>query len=1003
MEKNFNSIFIFISFFTLFSVITMSAQNRSKPVLRVVESVVVDENENPVSEAYIYGDEGTVFTKTDKSGKFSISVSQLSELYIEAEGYEPVLLNTTEYVNVGQIQIYKSLLLEGNKDIVYIAFDNVSKKHVTNAVSVINPTEVMKYDNIESVSAALSGRVTGLLGSGNIRGLGAPLYIVDGLPRDIGNLELSEIEQITVLKDINSAILYGSAAVNGVVLITTKRGEAFKKKLNVTGYYGASTPITLPKYLSSADYMTLNNEARMNDGLQPLYDDESIINFQSGDPYRYPNVDYYSSDYIRNIKPYWKTTFELSGGNDKAQYYAIAGWKHTGSYLNFGEGKNAQSNRFNVRGNVDMKINSWVKTAIDASAVFDNSKNPRGSFWEAASTTHPHLFSPLIPIEMIDSTNQLLKGRKNDIEGRYLLGGNSSNLTNAIASTYSAGYYERFHRTYSFNNRIDFDLKSILEGLAFHTNISFDFYTVYDQAIQNEYSVYEPVWANDGSSYITDLIKYGNDTRPGIHYAGNQTYQRRLGFYGMFDYKKTFGNKHEISANLLGFSNDYKIQGDLQGTKHFTGGFRAAYIYNKKYLIDFSSAYVHSVKLPKGNRGGFSPSLGLAWIVSSEDLFDSSSFMDFLKLRLSAGILNSDQGIDGFYYYDNKYGSTGGYSWFDGDRSNSGTVSVNGGNMYLGFEKRKEINIGLESILFNKSIFIDANVFYSSYYDQITRPSTQYPNFFNNFIPYENFDENTYRGAELGVSFKNNLGNLRYEIGTNLLYADSKVNKRDEIYADDYRYRAGKPLDARFGLVADGLFMDQEEIDNHAYQAFGIVKPGDIKYVDQNKDGIIDGNDERYIGRWQAPFSYGLNLKLSYSNVTLFAHGTGRSGADGYISNNYYWIDGNDKYSEVALNRWTEETKATATMPRLSSQANSNNFRSSTFWLYKDNYFTLDRVQMTYSFPTGMANALNMRNINLFIDGSNLFTISKFKDIREISIGGEPYSRYFSIGVKATF
>ena len=145
--------------------------------------------------------------------------------------------------------------------------------------------------------------------------------------------------------------------------------------------------------------------------------------------------------------------------------------------------------------------------------------------------------------------------------------------------------------------------------------------------------------------------------------------------------------------------------------------------------------------------------------------------------------------------------------------------------------------------------------------------------------------------------------------------------------------------------------MNQADIDNHAIQAFGEVKPGDIKYVDQNGDGIVDNNDFVDIGRWQSPFSYGLNLRLSYKNFTLAMTGNGRMGADGYISGDYYQVDGDAKYSEYILDRWTEETKATATLPRLSSISNTNNYKTSDFWLFKDNYFVLDRVQLTYDVP----------------------------------------------------
>ncbi len=1002
MKIKLNSLLIITGFILAMYTASLTAQNNSNIPLTTIESVVADVNGNPIPGALVRGDEGTVFVRADRLGKFTISVPQGSELFIEAQGYESAIFTSFDYGDQKQLQLIASPLLEGMRDSVYIAFNKITKREVTNAISVINPNELRRFDNIESISQALSGRVLGMLGGGNIRGIGAPLYVVDGLPRNIDNLNLSEIEQITVLKDINSSVLYGSQAQNGVVLITTKRGEAYKKDINVTGYYGANTPLALPNYLSSAEYMQLHNEARTNDGLDPLYSEEMINNFQTGNPYRYPNVDYYSSDYVRNFKPFWKTMLELSGGNNRSRYYVNAGWEHTGSYLNFGEGKKANQNNFNVRGNVDMRLNSWITTALDASAYFYNRRNPRGSFWSEAATTHPHTNAPLIPISLIDPENELLLGRKNDIDGLYLLGGNSAYLTNAIAHAYSAGYVERFDRTFTFNNRINFDLDRVLEGLSFHTNISFDFYTGYDQAIQNEYSVYQPVWSEDEDKII-DLVKFGEDVRPGVHYAGNSQYNRRLGFYGMFDYNKTFNDDHEINANLLGYSSTYNVIGDYQGVKNYTAGLRVNYAYAKKYLVDFSSAYIISNKLPAGNRGAYSPSLGLAWLISSEDFMQSASAVDYLKLYLSAGILNTDVNIGGFFLHADRYGSSGSYQWYDGAFSRSGTVAVQGANPKLGFEKFRDINLGIDGQFYGGHLSASATVFHKTNYDLLARPQTIYPGFYSAFIPYENFGENVYQGFELGLLYKESIGNFRFELGANLLYNDSEIKIRDEVYDDAYRYRVGTPVDGRWGLEADGFFMDETEVENHAKQSFGEVQPGDIKYVDQNNDGVIDGNDEVLIGRWQAPWNYGLNLKLSYSNITLFVHGTGRSGADGYISNNYYWIDGSDKYSEYALKRWTEETKHTATMPRLTSLSSSNNYRSSTFWLYKDNYFTLDRAQLTYALPTRFVENLKMQNIDLFVDGTSLFTISKYRDIRELSIGGEPYSRNFSLGLKAIF
>ena len=1002
MKKRYFQILIFLSFAILFPLTRVAAQTTENDNKITIESVVKDENGNPIKGAIIYGNEGAVVAKTDASGKFTISVPDQTDLLIESDGYEPALFRAGEYKNLKEFSLKASLFLYSDKDAINVAFGKVKRGDLVNSVSVLEPGDILQYDNIQDITQALSGRIPGLLGSSNIRGIGSALFIVDGLPRDISTINLAEVDQITVLKDINSSILYGSAAVNGIVLITTKRGQAHKKQVSVTGYYGISTPAALPKYLSSADYAELYNEARVNDGLAPQYDSATIANYRSGNPYRYPNVNYYSDEYLKAVKPFFRVITELSGGNEIATYYSNLGWDQTGSLLNFGEGETARQNRFNVRGNVDLKINYFIKSSIDAVANFNNTKGPVGNYWSDASTRQPNLFAPLIPFSLIDPDNALFKARKNDVNGMYLLGGTLSYLTNPIANGYSGGVNENIQRTFSFNNRIDFDLKQFVEGLAFHTNVSFDLYTRYDQAINNTYSVYRPAWDSAVDS-IVSLVKYGIDTRSGSQNVGNSYYGRRFGFYGLLDYDRAFGDVHHISGSLLGYGNRYKVQGDFQGNKNVNLGLRLGYSYRNMYLVDFSSAYVSSVKLPDGNRSKISPSLGLAWVISSEEFMSAVSAIDYLKLRITGGIMNSDAGIDGFYYYDNVYTRSGSYSWYEGTWSNSGTISSYGGNSQLFFEKRKELNLGFEGLFFDRMIGVDVNIFTSAYSDQITRPQTKYPSFYTNYIPYENFDENDYMGAELGLSFNRSFGDLVLTIGANGLYSDSDVKKRDEIYANQYQYRTGRPVDAIFGLVADGFFMNQADIASHELQAFGNVKSGDIKYVDQNNDGIIDPNDEVQIGRSQAPFAYGLNLKISYKNFTLFAMGTGRMGADSYITGNYYWVDGNDKYTEFVRNRWTEATKTTATFPRLSSLANSNNFRNSTFWLYRDNYFTLDRMQLTYDMPETITQMLRMKKLSFFVDGSWLMTISKHKEMRELSVGSEPYYRSFSLGVKTVF
>lgn len=891
-----------------------------------------------------------------------------------------------------------------SNDTVNIAFGKIKRENIIGSVSFINSEPILKNDNVQFTSEAMLARIPGLLGYNNIRGIGNALFIVDGFPRDISTINFAEVEQVTVLKDINSSVLYGNAAVNGVVLITTKRGDVRKKQINITSYYGISTPSKLPNYLSSVDYMTLYNEARQNDGLSILYDNELINKYRSGsNTYMYPNVDYYSQEYLRSYKPFFKTMAEFSGGNNLATYYSNVGWEQVGSFLNFGEGKKNIMNRFNIRGNVDLKVNSFITGAIDAVAVVTNEKSPISDYWNGAASLKPNLFTPLLPIDNVSQElrETLLSSRRNDINGEYILGGTQNYLTNPIADIYFGGENVNVQNYLSFNNRINVDLNKLVEGLSFHTNFSFDYLSLYDQYIENSYAVYEArKWEGDT---IVELSKYGNDTKPGVQKIKNASYQRKLGFYGIFDYKRIVNEHHQFSASLLGMGNLYKVAEDYQSNKNSNLGLRLNYIYNQKYIFDFSSAYTHSVKLAKGSRNAYSPTFGLAWLISSEDFISSLNSIDYLKVKLTSGIISSDDGINGFYYHINPYDYSGSYSWQEKAWLQQGVRSLYESNKNLGFEKRKDLNFGIEGLFFNQKLGLEANLFSSTYSDQITFSQSMFPSFYSNFVPFRNFGENAFRGAEVGLTFNNKYNNWEITLGANALYTTSEVKKKDEIYANDYQYRKGHPVDALFGLVADGFFSDENDISNHAFQAFGIVKPGDIKYIDQDNDGIVDEDDEVPIGRAQAPFSYGLNLLLSYKNISLFTIGNGRLGADSYINGDYYRIDGDKKYSDYVLRRWTEETKATATYPRLTTMGSTNNYRNSTFWLYRDDYFTLQRVQLTYQFPAKIAETLFMKDLSFYFAASNLLTISKYRDIKELKIGSEPNYRSFSLGMKIIF
>ncbi|WP_025765106.1 SusC/RagA family TonB-linked outer membrane protein [Dyadobacter tibetensis] len=899
-----------------------------------------------------------------------------------------------------------------------VAFKSETVGNLTGAVTALDPKSFGQYDFNIWASSALSGRSLGMLGGNSIRGVGIginvsdltgsglysgnALFVVDGLPRDIEGLRLSEIESISILKDVNAAILYGSAAVNGVVLITTKRGKVNKPTAEITYNYGLSTPRALPHFLNSADYMTVFNQARKNDGLAPQYTDATIENYRSGNPYRYPSTDYYSSEFIKPFKTYHDVSAALSGGDENARFYTNIGWNSQGGLFKFGEGKNARTDIINVRGNVDLKVNRRIKTAIDAVALFGSDQGARGNYWSQANSIRPHEYTPLLPFNLIDSENELLQGRKIDVDGQYLLGGNNSYLSSPFGDGYAAGTVQSIYRKFTFNNRIDFDLSDVTPGLSAHSNISFDFFTAYNQTIANEYSVYEPTWA-ENEDRIISLKQHGRDTRPGTQVVGNSRFRRRVGFYGQVKYDRTFRDDHRFTGNLLAFGSSYKENGNFQGVKNAHIGLQLAYQFRNKYSIDFSSTLANSVKLPENNRQGFSPSVGLSWALHKESFLASAKAVDYLNLRVSAGILKTDLAIGGFFYYDNRYGGSGSYNWYEGTRNRGGVASSWSANSNLGFARRNELNLGVDGLFFNKTIGVQANVFYNLYDRLVTRPGSQYPGYYGDFIAYENFESDRYVGAELGLTFNKQWGDWGLFIGTNLLYVTSKRMQVDEIYDNAYQNREGQPRDATFGLEALGLFKDQADIDASPLHSFGTVQPGDIKYKDQNNDGIINANDEVFLRRWQAPFSAGLQLKVSYKNWGLFVLGEGQNGAKNFRESSYFWIDGNDKYSETVLNSWTPETHETATYPRLSTQTSSNNLRRSSYWLYKNDYFQIRKVQLNYTLPTSVAQTLRMSQLHVFANASDLFQVSKNRKIRELRVGSEPLYRSFSIGVRANF
>lgn len=912
-----------------------------------------------------------------------------------------------------------------NDPLVNVAYRQVAQSDIIGSVAVLDYEALTEknyntysLDNMQAYVSGFNGNSLWGMDADNDQGY---LVLIDGVPRDANNVLPTEIAQVTFLKSAQAVVLYGSRAAKGAILITTKRATNDGLSVSVRANTGVAVAKAFPEYLGAAEYMTLYNEALANDGNAPLYSAEEIYNHSAGlNPYRYPDINYYSSEYINKAYNRTDVTAEISGGGKRAHFYSNVSYYNQGDFLKVGEAANNNTSRFNVRGNVDVHINDFVKAHINANTTFYDAKSAKGDYWNVASTMRPNFpqhAAPLIPISLIDPNAtgalELIAASGNIIDGKYFLGGTQQNTTNAFADMYAAGRSKWTSRQFQFDTGVDVDLQKVLKGLTFKTNFAMDYATSYNTSYDNTYAIYTPTWSNyNGKDVIVGLTKEGLDEKSGNQNIGGSSANMTVLFNAMFDYNRTFAQKHNLSALLVASGFQQTISGTYHRTSNANIGVQAAYNYDKRYYADFSGALVHSAKLAPGHRKAFSPSVTLGWKIGNESFMEGSDFDD-LTLSVSGSVLNQDIDIADYYLYAPVWKTDNyGYEWNDGNLSQFVTSS-RGQNDLLSFIKRKEFSVNVNGALFDRTLTFDASYFIQSMEgytitNSSTWPShlaTGYPS--QSFIPTINYNNNARTGFDISVNYRKTFGDFTLAAGLNATIYETLATRRDEVYTD-HRQRAGKPLDGIWGYECLGIFQSQEEIDSWVPQNLGsTVRPGDLKYVDQNGDGVVNSDDQVFLGRggWYGnPLTFGANLTLSYKSFTLFAIATAGYGAYGVKNSSYYWIDDQDKYSAVVRDRWTPETAATATYPRLTVTEGANNFVTSDFWMYSTRRFDLAKVQLTYEMPQAvLRNNKVVKGFSAYISGSNLLTISPERKHMEMNVGSAPQTRFYNLGVKLGF
>lgn len=899
---------------------------------------------------------------------------------------------------------------------VNVAFGTKAKSELLGGVSAIDMENLTsKNYNTYSLDAlqAYAGGYTGQLWN-----MGDALILVDGVPRDANNVLPTEIQQITFLKSASAVALYGSRAAKGAVLITTKRGRTDGLNVSVRGNAGMFTPKEYPTYLGAAQYMSLYNEALANDGKSPVYSETDIYNYASGrNPYRYPNIDFFSSDYLKKAYNRYDGDAEFEGGGRFAHFYANIGFYHVGDLIKFGEGKHNHTNRLNVRGNIDMRFNDWVTGWVDANATFYDQRGDRSNYWNQSATLRPttqYPLTPLIPIDMMNpdvaDMQKMVANSNYIVDGRYMLGGTQSLQTNPFASMYAAGYNTFTSRQLQFDAGINFNLDKVLKGLSFKTHAAIDYATSYNSSIQNDYSTYEPVWTNmNGKDEIIGLKKYGTDKHTGTKIVSDSKTVQTIFFSGQFDYNRQFG-LHAVDATLLAHGYQVTTTGEYHRTSNANLGLNVDYNYDRRYYANLALAAIHSAKLAAGHREAVSPVGTVAWRISREKwMAPTASWLDDLKLNASYGVINEDLDIEKYYMYDDIFTATGTWwGWSESANAMQTSDSQRGGNDGLGFVKRKELRLGLDASFGKGLVKINANYFNVKFDGLLVTPENIYPSYFHTywpvstFLPYINYNAQRRSGFDFTLDVHKQLGEVDLMGGVTGMYYTSKNTKISENVEYDWQKSEGTRIDALRGYRCLGFFQSEDEIKNSAVINSN-TKPGDLKYQDMNDDGIIDSRDQVVLGHWTPDFYLGFHFTAKYKGFTFFMNWTGDFGGMGVKNNSYEWCYGDRKYSDVVLGRWRPETAATATYPRLTTEGGELNFITSDFWTYKTDAVRLNKVQLTYDLPDNLFQGKWVKGLSVYLSGSNLLTIAGERKYMETNVGSFPQTRYYNLGAKVNF
>ncbi|WP_455584051.1 SusC/RagA family TonB-linked outer membrane protein [Bacteroides sp.] len=1010
--KNLNHIIIclFVSL-GAFALPVMAQQNgRTK---EYTSGVVLDEKGIPLSEVNISIVDDFKQVSTDYQGKFQIDVPVGKSLYFSKLGY----VGQKKEINERGTNITVTLKEDRADFAEQLGYVTRPHSEVTIANSVIKADELSRssYMSAESALASKATGLTVLRGNGNepgielnnlyIRGIGtenamrSPYVLVDDIERSIGGLDVHEIESVTILKDGAANAQYGQRGANGTILVTTKRGFVGKPEIQFISQVGTQQPTHRPKYLGAREYVSFYNKALLNDGLSipsgPKYDPDTYTGMQN--QLLYPDVNWYD-EFIREnaLQQQYKVTFR--GGTDVIRYFMLLGYMdQNGLYkytnLNDGYSTNLNYNRFNVRANLDANVTKSLVVSLDLAARVENKNQPNtttNSVFSALSSIVPNAMPVQYPEERLAGTSQYQE--------------------NPLGMISRTGYSQNRAITLQVKAKAVQDLSLLTEGLNAELVFGYDGKSSYGLMKTEQYATNE--WQADGT-----YTQYGEDVPLALNMsATNKDYYYLMSFFGGLNYNRTFF-KHGVGGNIRYYQAQTFVRADNPpyGKQGINGGLN--YNYDKRYFVDFSFAYDGSDEYAPGNRFGFFPAVSAAWLISNEKFLKYNPTLTFLKLRASYGEAGNckTSGLDRYAYQSHWSGydaSWGGYIFGSGFPWSDGAWEGRSPNPGLTWETTKNFNVGLDFSLFN-NLSVSVDGFIHKRDNIIMALENTVPSVVGNPSSYANIGKVTNKGFEASVTYSNKVNKLNYYVQANASFARNEITQTDEVanLAANLK-RTGHSVTQPFGLLAVGYYKDQNDIDHSPINALYKVRPGDIKYEDINKDGIINEQDEMAIGTPEMPeWTLGLSAGVEYNGFDLSFLLSGYAGRSVFMENANAWLlQNNGNVTALAYGAWEAGVREdNATYPRLTTESNRNNYRNSTYWLKNGNFLRLSNVELGYSFPKKWIGKINLKELRLYVNGQNLFTVDRLGDFNvdpevvNAGITDYPMVRTFNVGLSVKF